>query len=59
MAAVLGLTLPSCLMAEKQLFDKSPAERMDAYLSEIGAVLESSENGWLLEYYAEDEQSYG
>lgn len=59
MAAVLGMTLQSCLMEEKQLFDKSPAERMDAYLSEIGAVLESSENGWLLEYYAEDEQSYG
>ena len=59
MAAVLGLTLQSCLMEEKQLFDKSPAERMDAYLSEYNALLESSENGWLLEYYAEEDQSYG
>ena len=59
MAAVLGMTFQSCLMEEKQLFDKTPAERMDAYLSEFGQVLESSEGGWLLEYYAEDEQSYG
>ena len=57
--ALLGMSLQSCIQEEKPLFDKSPAERMEAYLSDFGALLESSEDGWLLEYYAEAEQSYG
>lgn len=57
--AILGMSMMSCLKEEKPLFDKSPAERMDAYLSEFGELLESSKDGWLLEYYAEEEQSYG
>lgn len=57
--AVLGMTATSCLMEEKELFDKTAAERLDAYLTEYNTLLESSENGWLLEYYAEEEQSYG
>jgi len=59
MAAVLCMSLQSCIQEEKPLFDKSPAERMEAYLSEFGSLLESSADGWLLEYYAEAEQSYG
>jgi len=59
MAAVLCMSLQSCIQEEKPLFDKSPAERMEAYLSEFGSLLESSADGWLLEYYAEPEQSYG
>ena len=57
--AVLGMTVTSCLMEEKDLFDKTPAERMEAYLDEYQSILTSSENGWLLEYYAEENQSYG
>ena len=49
--AVLGMTATSCLMEEKELFDKTAAERLDAYLTEYNTLLESSENGWLLEYY--------
>lgn len=57
--AALGMTFTSCLMEEKDLFDKTPAERMDAYLSEYRTLLSSSEGGWLLNYYPEEEQSYG
>lgn len=49
----------SCLMEEKEVFDQTPAERMDAFLSEYKEILESSENGWLFEYYPEANQSYG
>lgn len=51
--AALGLTFTSCLMEEKELFDKTPAERMDAYLEEYRNILASNEDGWLLQYYAD------
>ena len=51
--AALGLTFTSCLMEEKEIFDKTPAERMDAYLEEYRNILASSEEGWLLQYYAD------
>lgn len=57
--AVLSLAFTSCLMEEKEIFDKTPAERMDAYLEEYRSILASNEEGWLLQYYAEEEQSYG
>ena len=53
------LMATSCLMEEKEVFDQTPAERMDAFLSEYKEILESSENGWLFEYYPEANQSYG
>ena len=46
-------------MEEKEIFDKTPAERMDAYLQEYRSILASNEEGWLLQYYAEENQSYG
>lgn len=49
----------SCLKEEKDLFDETPSERMEKALSSYKEVLSSSENGWLLQYYAEDNQSYG
>ena len=57
--AVLSLAFTSCLMEEKEIFDKTPAERMDAYLEEYRSILASNEEGWLLQYYAEEHQSYG
>lgn len=51
--------MTSCLIEEKEIFDKTPAERMDAFLAEYKALLESSENGWLFEYYPQKDQSYG
>lgn len=49
----------SCLKDQDDLFDESPAERMNQALSEYKSVLASSENGWILEYYPEVNQSYG
>lgn len=57
--AVLGMTVTSCLMEEKDLFDKTPAERMEAYLDEYHKLLASAQEGWLLQAYPEENQSYG
>ena len=51
--------MTSCLIEEKEVFDKTPAERMDAFLAEYKTLLESSENGWLFEYYPQKDQNYG
>ena len=53
------LLVTSCLIEEKEVFDKTPAERMDAFLAEYKTLLESSENGWLFEYYPQKDQNYG
>ena len=53
------LVFTSCLFEQKDMFDKTPAERMDAFLKEYQTLLESSENGWLLEYYPDSDLSYG
>ena len=53
------LLVTSCLIEEKEVFDKTPAERMDAFLAEYKALLESNENGWLFEYYPQKDQAYG
>ena len=55
----LSLLTTSCLIEEKEVFDKTPAERMDAFLAEYKTLLESSENGWLFEYYPQKDQAYG
>lgn len=57
--AAIALTLQSCLIEDKQLFCETPAERMEAYLNEYRGLLGSAEQGWLLEYYPEENQSYG
>lgn len=57
--AAIGLTMTSCLMEEKELFDQTPAERMEAYLEGYRTLLAESEGGWLLQYYPEENQSYG
>ena len=59
----LCLTLPaavqSCLIEEKDIFEESAVERVEAYLNSYKTLLSSNEDCWLLEYYAEEEQSYG
>ena len=53
--AAVVMSLPSCLIEDKKLFCKSPAERVEAYLDEYQTLLKSAENGWLFEYYPGDE----
>ena len=56
---VLGLSLQSCLHDDKTLFDQPAAERIDKSVSDYTKLLESSEGGWMLHYYAGKNYSYG
>lgn len=53
------LVFTSCLFEQKDLFDRTPAERMDAFLNEYQTLLESADNGWMMEYYPDSDLSYG
>lgn len=56
---VLGLSMQSCLHDDKTLFDQPAAERIDKSVSDYTQLLESSEGGWMLHYYAGKDYSYG
>lgn len=56
---ILPCMLQSCLFEDKELFDKTAAERMEEYLEGYKSLLVSSEKGWMLEYYPDENQSYG
>lgn len=49
----------SCLKEDEDLFDKSASERMSSTLEAYKSTLLASEYGWSLEYYPEENQSYG
>lgn len=53
------LVFTSCLFEQKDIFDKTPAERMEAFLNEYQELLESADNGWMMEYYPDSDLSYG
>ena len=53
------LLATSCLMEEKENFEQTPAERMDAFLVEYKTLLESNEAGWLFECFPQKDQEYG
>ena len=53
--AAVVMSLQSCLIEDKKLFCKSPAERVEAFLDEYQTLLSSAENGWLFEYYPGEE----
>ena len=42
----LAFCASSCLKDQADIFDKSPAERMQAYLEDFNKVLEAPEYGW-------------
>lgn len=52
-------TFQSCLKDQEDLFDKDAALRLQDALEKADKAFTSSENGWLLEYYPEENQSYG
>ena len=57
--AVVALTMQSCLHDDNDVFDKSAADRIDAAVATAEEVLLSSQNGWVLHYYAGQEYAYG
>ena len=53
------LALQSCLKDQEDIFDESSSERMQAVLENTKAVLTSSDNGWIFDYYPDRNLSYG
>ena len=51
MAIVLTLSLQSCLHDDKTTFDLPAAERIEKKVADYKALLESSEDGWVMQYY--------
>ncbi len=49
----------SCLKDQEEIFDKDAALRVQDAMDNADKAFTSAENGWLLEYYPEEAQSYG
>lgn len=49
--ALATLSLQSCLTDDKELFDESAANRIEAVVATDKQLLESATNGWQLHYY--------
>ena len=47
------MTLPSCTSEVDDVFDKSPAVRIEEAISADKDILKSASNGWLMEYYGD------
>ena len=59
MSIVLTLSLQSCLHDDKTTFDLPAAERIEKKVADYKALLESSEDGWVMQYYTGKNYSYG
>lgn len=57
--AALTLSLQSCLKDDDEVFGNSATERMTQYLGNARETLLSSEHGWIMEMYPEENQGYG
>lgn len=60
----LLLTLPlvflqSCLKDQEDKFSEPASERMEKFLSNAQSTLTASEEGWVLDYFPDDNQLYG
>lgn len=49
--AIGAMTFQSCVNEEDALFDKSSAERMNDAIADYTELLESSQNGWIMNFY--------
>lgn len=55
-AALLGATaLTACRFEDDDLFDDSPAMRIQRYNAEVSALLCQPENGWVMQYFYGDD----
>lgn len=57
--ALATLSLQSCLTDDKELFDESAANRIEAVVTADKQLLESATNGWQLHYYTGKEYTGG
>jgi len=59
LAFFILFTLVGCSPEEKNLFDGSSANRIEASLTHVNEVLLGAKNGWLMQYYPATGQKYG
>ncbi len=53
------LLMQGCLKNQEDIFDEKPTVRLDNFIEEFRTVLESSEGGWVMDYYPQPDQSIG
>ncbi|MDE6871664.1 MAG: DUF4302 domain-containing protein [Bacteroidales bacterium] len=59
-AAVVSLSsVQSCLKDQRDVFEESSSERLQAYLENLSETLIAAEDGWIMEYYPGSNQSRG
>ncbi|MBN1182175.1 MAG: DUF4302 domain-containing protein, partial [Bacteroidales bacterium] len=51
--------LQSCVEDEENIFGSSASDRMSEALSEYETVLTGASNGWVMEYYPEEDHAIG
>ena len=54
-----ALLMTSCLKDQEDKFSDSATARASKYLANIKETLTSAENGWVLDYFPDRDQSYG
>ncbi len=54
-----ALLMQGCLKEQEDIFDEKPTERLEDFLDRFKSVLESSEDGWVMDYYPQPDQSIG
>ena len=54
-----ALLLNSCVKDEEDIFDESSSVRMTEQLQNVKDILTSATNGWLMDYYPEEDHSIG
>ena len=59
MAIMLTLSLQSCLHDDKTTFDLPAADRIEKKVADYKALLESADDGWVMQYYTGKNYSYG
>ncbi len=47
-ALAVLFSMQSCLKDQEDVFDKTPAERMNEYLNDVNKILQAPENGWVM-----------
>lgn len=56
---LLGIGAVSCDNESEDLFEQTAAERKKEAVKEYDEALKSAENGWLLQYFPDENQKYG
>lgn len=57
--ALCGLMATACVNEVEEVFDTPASERLEQTMLECQSLLTSAQNGWMIEYYPDANQSYG